>query len=307
MVGNHLVASCCVLTCALLAGACVSEPLARESAEDPVNWAEFRASALPLPDGTFLVDGDLRVADEQGIASYFDGLLGGRDKVRATELRSSAEAGVARQASPLLLMVADGVDSILPNSEKFALTYCVSSSFGAHFEQVVAELETATRSWSDRVAVHYEYVPTDPCTVSSNVTFNVSPAPIGANWFATSWFPHQGRSMRQLLINDAAFTTTSGGRDFQGILRHELGHTLGFRHEHIVLNPLCTDELPDESSTTTVEDYRELTPYDVSSVMHYPQCRPSQSGGYRQSARDFEGAIGIYGLAPALVHVVNSR
>mgnify|MGYP003379284695 CR=1 FL=1 len=38
-----------------------------------------------------------------------------------------------------------------------------------------------------------------------------------------------------------------------------------------------------------------MTSYDVNSVMHYPQCRPSQTGGYRQSALDELGATMLYG------------
>ncbi len=63
----------------------------------------------------------------------------------------------------------------------------------------------------------------------------------GGTFFASSFFPHDPRSARELLIDDTAFTTTSGGRDLQGILRHETGHTLGFRHEHIWID--CTGEL----------------------------------------------------------------
>jgi hypothetical protein len=38
-----------------------------------------------------------------------------------------------------------------------------------------------------------------------------------------------------------------------------------------------------------------VTQYDEDSVMHYPQCRISMSGGYRQSKLDYQGAIGLCG------------
>jgi hypothetical protein len=64
--------------------------------------------------------------------------------------------------------------------------------------------------------------------------FNVSLANTD-QYFALSFFPHDVRSARQLQVDDSAFTTTAGGRDLEGIMRHELGHILGFRHEHIWL------------------------------------------------------------------------
>jgi hypothetical protein len=185
-----------------------------------------------------------------------------------------------------------GADDLQPLSGRFDITYCVSSDFGTRFNTVVAELDDAARSWSDILGVRYRRVDVSPCDTSTSVHFNVRPAPEGTTYFARAFFPGDPRIERELLINDTAFTTTSGGRDFQGILRHELGHTLGFRHEHIVLVPLCTEE--------TAEGYRAVTSYDVDSVMHYPQCRPSNGGGYRQSYLDYSGGNLLYGLAPTL-------
>src|SRR5262249_50192952 len=34
---------------------------------------------------------------------------------------------------------------------------------------------------------------------------------------------------------------------------------------------------------------------DVNSVMYYPQCRPSQGGGFRQTTLDYQGANQLYG------------
>jgi hypothetical protein len=112
---------------------------------------------------------------------------------------------------------------------------------------------------------------------------------VTASYFAASFFPDDVRADRQLLITSAAFTTTAGGRDFQGILRHETGHILGFRHEHIWIT--CTGEETSEA--------RQVTSYDVNSVMHYPQCRPSGTGGYRQTSLDYVGATSLYGYADA--------
>src|SRR5262249_11464734 len=46
-----------------------------------------------------------------------------------------------------------------------------------------------------------------------------------------------------------------------GIMRHELGHVLGYRHEHIDNVPGCAIE---------DNNWKALTPRDSRSVMHYP-------------------------------------
>src|SRR5262249_980188 len=125
-----------------------------------------------------------------------------------------------------------------------------------------------------------------------SVFFHVMPVP-DDGLFARSFFPDDARAERSIGIRPTAFTTTAGGRDFEGILRHELGHTLGFRHEHIWLTPECTSETSDEA--------RQVTDYDVDSVMHYPQCRPSGTGGYRQTDSDYRGAVELYGLSALLI------
>lgn len=255
--------------------------------DDFPSYDEFRAQIHPDAEGRFVVDGDIAIYDEQGLRALYDQAAA----QHAEQLLREQGLGVAHQ--DLLLNTRSGVDDLQTRADRFDITYCISSSFGSNFNTVVSTLDIATRSWADRIGVRYRYVASSPCDTSTAVDFDVRPAPAGATYFASSFFPGDARSVRELLIAPDAFTTTSGGRDFQGILRHEMGHTLGFRHEHIVLSPTCTGE--------PATDYRAITEYDVDSVMHYPQCRPSGTGGYRQSYLDFRGGNLLYGAAPALI------
>lgn len=234
-----------------------------------ITWEEFRSSVQqePWEGGAYIVDGDIRLFGER-------------------ELREFYERWVDQEAGQLTVRHVLGADVLWPNPQRFQLTYCISDNFGARKPEIVMAMQQATTSWSEVIAVQFEYRPDQDvnCTNANNtVMFNMRL--VSANYFASAFFPDSPRSQRELLVTEAAFTTNAGGRDLQGIMRHEVGHILGFRHEHIHIT--CTGEGTTES--------REVTSYDVNSVMHYPQCRPSGTGGYRQTALDFEGAIALYG------------
>ena len=249
------------------------------------DWEQFRASVYREPGehGVFIVEGDVSLSDEAELRRYFD-------------------TYVSRVAQPLTVMTAMGADVLWPAGGKFDLTYCISNTFGTRKADVINGMALATRSWSDRVGVGFRYVPEQDASCTSanaNVIFDVSPAPTGAPYVARAFFPNSARAQRNVFIRADAFTITSGGVDFQGILRHELGHTLGFRHEHIWIQQ-CAN--PNDSTS----DARLVTEYDVNSVMHYPECRPVNAGGFRQSDHDYRGAVSLYGLAPALIMAATS-
>lgn len=245
----------------------------------PVTWEEFKSSALPDGRGGYVVDGDIPLRSEDDLRTYYTSWF--------------------RSADALTVNRVMGADDIWASPQRFNLTYCINAAgFGARFAAVEAAMQRATVSWNSIAAVRFQYRPDQNATCTSantNVAFDVQYTTSGA-FFGVAFFPSDARSLRNVLIDEAAFTTTSGGRDLEGILRHELGHTIGFRHEHIWLTNGCTGE----AST----DARQVTTYDVDSVMHYPQCRPSGAGGYRQSRSDQVGAIKLYGMSPTLLAAI---
>jgi hypothetical protein len=68
-------------------------------------------------------------------------------------------------------------------------------------------------------------------------------------------------------------------------MAHELGHVLGFRHEHT---------RPEAAACFEDDNYRPLTPYDSASVMHYPQCNGT-SEALAFTAIDAQGIAALYG------------
>ncbi len=259
-------------------------------AELAPSFEEFLARSVTLPDGRIVADEDILFADEEAVRAYYDQQL----DASADRLGLLDEDDDPGFRSSVRLF--GGEDDRWAGVENMHLTYCVDTgSFGGNSIALSSALDRAMDSWSRRVGVVFEQRDVSPCNrANTSVVFNVRS--ISASFFASAFFPSSPRSERELLVTPSAFTTSAGGRDLEGILRHELGHVLGLSHEHVWLNPLCTSEGPAEA--------RLLTPYDVDSVMHYPQCRPSGTGGYRQTEQDYLGAFTLYGLSTALTTTV---
>jgi hypothetical protein len=93
----------------------------------------------------------------------------------------------------------------------------------------------------------------------SNVTFVVRFINVKGGPIAQSFFPSSAPSDFVFSIYPDYFSPTMPF-DKTGVLRHELGHILGYRHEHIGNVPGCNTE---------GSSWVRLTPYTPNSVMHY--------------------------------------
>lgn len=202
---------------------------------------------------------------------------------------------IDRIQSELTIHLVNGEDDIWPFPDRFNLTYCVDQSFDDDYSFVVTNLKEAADSWSKMVAVGFKKVDVSPCDNTNDaVVFNVEKRTTG--YRAISFMPSYPREEREMGIRETAFTPQADGTDFQGILRHEFGHILGFAHEEIWSDD-CSDD---------VDDVRLIDEnYDPYSVMHDIWCNPE---GYidslRQTPTDYASAIQVYGLAPALVMAI---
>lgn len=253
------------------------------STQAPVqSFESFEAQTYRGPDGVYVVDGDIPIDSRDELKEFYEQYVIGNGPA------------IQEGSNPLIVHTSGGVEAVWDATEKKNLSYCVSNSFGTNKADVVAKMAGAARAWEAAADVKFVYVSAQDanCTASNNaVLFDVNPAPAGSRYLARAFFPDSSRSKRNVLIADGALTLNPTGElTLEGVLRHELGHVLGFRHEHIRSEagaPQCA-----ESNT-----WNPLTKYDSNSVMHYPQCNGTNGKKLTLTAPDKDGAACLYGEA----------
>ena len=249
-----------------------------------MSFEEFQASVYkePFEGGKYIVNGDTPVLNEKHLREFFQ-----QSRVKDEESLSGLELIVHRVG---------GMDAIWNNANKLNLSYCVSTTFGGRHAAMVAKMAAATGAWEAVANVRFIYNKDEDarCTAfNQNVMFDVRPINAGGRYLARAFFPNESRFNRNVLVDGSSFQLDPR-RNLQlaGILRHELGHTLGFRHEHTrAESGACFED----------RDWRPLTDYDPFSVMHYPQCNGLGDWTLSLTKIDSNGAACIYGPAQGFV------
>ena len=122
---------------------------------------------------------------------------------------------------------------------------------------------------------------------NANVLFDVRPVDVDGEYLARAFFPGDQRGDRNVLIDNTSFDLPAGEPlQLTGILRHELGHSLGLRHEHT---------RPEAGTCFEDNQFQPLTAYDRFSVMHYPQCNGGGDWSLMLTALDKAGSACLYG------------
>lgn len=243
---------------------------------DQLDFEQFEAGVYrELETGIYIVDGDIPIENKESLREFFEALV-----LQEQNLRTQTQGLAVHRTS--------GADDVWSTASKCMITYCVSTTFGSNYTAVVNAMRAATEAWQGSANVYFEHRASEDgsCTSSNNaVVFDVSPT-TNQPYNARAFFPSFARTSRNILINSTAFGAIAP-RTLTGILAHEVGHTLGFRHEHT---------RPEAASCFEDNNWRGVTPYDSGSVMHYAQCNGTNLGDYALTARDREGARSLYGL-----------
>jgi hypothetical protein len=241
----------------------------------------------------FIAEGDT-LLDEDELGIYAFQRETEDEARRASQVASEAGLGVTPLAAPprgLVGMTQNG--KIVRWAPGIALTYRVAKqtfTSNERYQLTVEAVERATKDWENTCGVKFEYrsdLDGQPGPGPAGALFSVREINAGGSFIAAAFFPNDPPARRRVLI-DPSFFAEDLGFDRVGVLRHELGHVLGFRHEHIRSGapPVC----PDEPLGNTID----LTKYDPQSVMHY-FCGGVGSRSLRITDSDRTGAQRVYG------------
>jgi hypothetical protein len=233
-------------------------------------FQEFQSSSYRDADKQYIVNGDEPVGTTGDLRAYYDRMIHGSEE--------AMENG-------LVVNTVGGVQDKWSLSQVGNLTYCVSTKFGSRYTDVVNAMAAGAALWegaSNRINYVHVSSQDGSCTTrNNNVLFSVEPVQT-TQYIARAFFPSTSKRSRNVLVDDSIWT--AGSWTPANIMGHELGHTLGFRHEHT---------RPEAGTCFEDNNWVPLTPYDSASIMHYPQCNGT-SNNLSMTSTDRQGAATAY-------------
>jgi len=233
----------------------------------------------------YIVEGDIKL-DRDELLLYCQKRLQQTDTSRL-EKRDSRKLTVAADRN--------GQPSIWPRG--IIIKYSVMrSSFASKsaYDNVVKSMAEATSDWMKTCNIKFQHLSNldnrsiDVETFSEPIFFVVRQINADGAYIAQAFFPGDPIYARMLFVDNSFFTSPFSKT---GVLRHELGHILGFRHEQIWSTDMSCggeDVIQDELGAIPV------TQYDPYSVMHYPCGSNADNRLLKLTDFDKSGALKVY-------------
>jgi hypothetical protein len=260
-------------------GAELTRELYKQVLADPFDEALFsrfleRSPSITISDRQYYVlEGDLALTKEQARAAIL--------------FQAQGSQPASTPSGELLVMVSGGSPVFWPRGER-ELTYAINrATFPSEnvYQLVVSSMQDAAQAWATacpECGVSFRHrAEFDGGPSPSSVTFDVQFDKTARDYIASSFFPNDPLYKRVLSVAPSYLTTTF---DKVGVFRHELGHILGYRHEHIRGISGCFQE--DNS-------WKPMTDYDPHSVMHY-YCGGGGTMTFELSETDKAGHRALY-------------
>lgn len=265
---------------------------ARSALEDviakPADEAVFRGYLQTLP----------RVSLPGGVTRYVieSDLLFTEDEVRSLLARNLARTRALKSGlrPELIVNEVNGRPDFWLTVADRQLTYAIDRSTFSPSEFAVVEeaMMRATGDWVDACPecqlTFTHRADSDDRPDLASVTFVVRQVDARGSFIAAAFFPSSPVANRYVNIDPSFFTTDF---DRAGVLRHELGHVIGYRHEHTRGVKGCYYE---------DAHWLPLTQYDPQSVMHY-LCGNAGSIRLQLTPLDVVGHRQQYAVEPAPV------
>ena len=226
------------------------------------------------------------------------------NELRLTMYADEQAGPSGEQKRGLVAMVTSGPDPrVIRWRPGKSLSYTVvKSTFRDDqcYQRARRDMRLATASWEAVCGVrfqHESHLDDDSDVDTDAAVFRVRQIGGGGSLIASAFFPDWLPEERWINLYDGYF---AGNPSFEpiGVLRHELGHVLGFRHEHVRIE--APMDCPDEE----MADTRALTEYDPESVMHY-FCGGMGNRELAITTLDKQGAQAIYGPPLSLFEFVD--
>jgi hypothetical protein len=262
-------------------------------------WQMYRdrAKAAGGDSGLYIVEGDMTFHSEAELHAFYD---------HEMEYEASKLAVIKHAFSPYEEATFTGTNAL-------HIKYCVSGVNINDKSARVADMKNATADWEAVANVRFIYDSSYDGSCDSNtsqvdfaVLYDGAPGAGGCGqnklfWTGASNFCPTLAGGKGVLVLGQYSNIQTGGHTMRGLMRHELGHILGFRHEHPwAQNPgggVCSEQQVFGTGGAGPDiGYRRLTPYDQKSVMHYWFCDGDPSSDYEITQQDGIGTRSIYGM-----------